>query len=83
MLIKKHDKSYIVAVEDGSSWRIWPGGHRRDPVMVATTVLEVAEIDDEFCSHVLIDRAEDTRVRAIEASEDWPLKQVRRSLEKG
>ena len=25
MQIKKHDKSYIVKLEDGSSWRIWPG----------------------------------------------------------
>jgi hypothetical protein len=25
VLIKKHDKSYIVKLEDGSSWRIWPG----------------------------------------------------------
>jgi hypothetical protein len=34
MQIEKHDKSYIVKLEDGSSWRIWPGdialtlGHR-------------------------------------------------------
>ena len=25
MQIKKHDKSHIVKLEDGSSWRIWPG----------------------------------------------------------
>ena len=25
MRIKKHDKSYIVEFEDGSTWRIWPG----------------------------------------------------------
>jgi hypothetical protein len=25
MQIKKHDESYIVKLEDGSSWRIWPG----------------------------------------------------------
>jgi hypothetical protein len=25
MLIKKHDKSDIVELEDGSLWRIWPG----------------------------------------------------------
>ena len=25
MRIKKHDKSYIVELEDGSAWRIWPG----------------------------------------------------------
>ena len=25
MRIKKHEKSYIVELEDGSAWRIWPG----------------------------------------------------------
>ena len=25
MQIEKHDKSYIVKLEDGSSWRIWRG----------------------------------------------------------
>ena len=25
MQIEKHDKSHIVKLEDGSSWRIWPG----------------------------------------------------------
>ena len=29
MQIKKHDKSYIVKLEDGSSWRIWPGNKMR------------------------------------------------------
>ena len=35
MQIEKQDKSYIVKLEDGPSWRIWPGdialtldGHR-------------------------------------------------------
>jgi hypothetical protein len=35
MLIKKHDKSDIVELEDGSLWRIWPGD-------VALTDLELA-----------------------------------------
>jgi len=25
MQIKRHDKSYIVELEDRSEWRIWPG----------------------------------------------------------
>jgi len=83
MHIQRHDKSYIVALEDGSSWRIWPGDIAVTLQWLPTTVLQVEEIDDEFCSHVLIDRAEGTRVRAIKASEDWPVKEVRRSLEKG
>ena len=26
MRIAKHEKSHIVELEDGSAWRIWPGG---------------------------------------------------------
>ncbi len=25
MQIKRHDKSHIVVLSDGSAWRIWPG----------------------------------------------------------
>jgi hypothetical protein len=81
--IEKHDKSYIVELEDGSSWRIWPGDIATTLQWLPTTVLQVTEIDDEFCSHALIDQTEGSRVRAIKASKDWPIKQVRQSLKKG
>ena len=83
MQIEKHDKSYIVKLEDGSSWRIWPGDIALTLRWSPTTVLEVSEIDDEFCSHALIDKADGSRVRVIEASKDWPVQQVRQSLKKG
>jgi hypothetical protein len=82
MQIKQHDKSYIVELEDGSSWRVWPGDIAITLQWLPTTVLEVSEIDDEFCSHALIDQT-GSRVRVIRASEDWPVRQVRRSLKKG
>jgi hypothetical protein len=50
--------------------------------MVIDTVFEVSE-DDEFCSHVLIDKTDGSRVRVIEVSKDWPVQQVRQSLKKG
>ena len=56
MQIEKHDKSYIVKLEDGSSWRIWPGDIALTLGWSPITVLEVSEIDDEFCSHALIDK---------------------------
>jgi hypothetical protein len=71
MLIKQHDKSRIVELEDGSLWRIWPGD------------IALSEISDEFCSHALIDQTDGSRVRVIEASKDWPVEQVRRSMKKG
>ena len=83
MQINRHDKSYMVELEDGSSWRIWPGDIALTLQWLPTTVLRVTAIDDEFCSHALIDQTDGSRVRAIEASEDWPVQQVRRSLKKG
>ncbi len=37
MQIERHDQCYVVKLEDGSSWRIWPGDialtwWRRPPV---------------------------------------------------
>jgi hypothetical protein len=83
MQIQKHDKSHIVKLEDGSSWRIWPGDIALTLRWLPTTVVQVSAIDDEFCSHALIDQADGSRVRAIKASEDWPVQQVRQSLKKG
>jgi hypothetical protein len=83
MLIKKHDKSRTVELEDGSLWRIWPGDIALTLNWLPTTDLRVSEIADEFCSHALIDQADVSRVRVIEASKDWPVEQVRRSMKKG
>jgi hypothetical protein len=71
MQIEKHDKSYIVKLEDGSSWRIWPGDIALTLGWSPTTVLDVSQIDDEFCSHALVDKTNGSRVRVIEASKDW------------
>ena len=56
MLIKKHDKSDIVELEDGSLWRIWPGDVAMTLNWLSTTDFLVSEIGDEFCSHALIDQ---------------------------
>jgi hypothetical protein len=83
MLIKKHDKCHIVELEDGSRWRIWPGDIAVTLQWLPTTELRVSEISDEFCSHTLLDEKDGSRVRVIEASTDWPVAQVRRSLKEG
>jgi hypothetical protein len=83
MLIKKHDKSHIVELEDGSRWRIWPGDISTTLQWSQTTDLQVSEIDDELCSHALFDQKQGSRVRVIRASADWPVEQVRRSLKEG
>ena len=42
MQIKKHDESYIVKLEDGSNWRIWPGDIALTLRWLPTTVLQVS-----------------------------------------
>jgi hypothetical protein len=67
--------------EDG--WRIWPGDVALTLNWLPTTDLLISEIGDEFCSHALIDQTDGSRVRVIEASEDWPVDRVRRSMKEG
>jgi hypothetical protein len=83
MLIVKHDQSHIVELEDGSRWRIWPGDIAATLQWLPTTELQVAAIDDEFCSHALIDQTDGSRVGVIKADSDWPAEQVRRFLKRG
>src|SRR5262245_23976504 len=83
MQIEKHDKSYIVKLEDGSSWRIWPGDIALTLGWSPTAVIEISEIDDQFCYQAIIDKINVSRVRVIKASKDWPVQQVRQSLKKG
>jgi hypothetical protein len=56
MRIKKHEKSYIVELEDGSSWRIWPGDLATPLLWMPSTRLAVSEINGECWTHVLTDR---------------------------
>jgi hypothetical protein len=62
----------MVELRDGSAWRIWPGD-----------IPDVTDIDDEICSHALIDRSNGSRVRVISVSAQWPAAAVRRCLHHG
>ena len=83
MQIKKHDKSYIVELEDGSRWRIWPGDLAATLQWLPTTDLHVFAVDDEFCSHALVNQTDGSRVGVIKADADWPAEQVRRYMKQG
>ena len=78
MQIKKHDRSHLVELRDGSAWRIWPGDIPKTLQWRPTT-----EIDDEICSHALIDCSNGSRVRVISVSAQWPAAAVRRCLRHG
>lgn len=83
MRIKRHDTSDIVELEDGSRWRIWPADSPATLQWRPTTELTISAIDDELSSHALIDAADGSRVRVIEASARWPVAKVKRSLKEG
>jgi hypothetical protein len=83
MQIKKHDRSHMVELRDGSAWRIWPGDIPKTLEWRPTTEIDVTHIEHEICSHALVDRANGSRVRAIRASAYWPAAAVRRSLREG
>jgi len=72
MQIKKHDESYIVKLEDGSSWRIWPGDIALSLRWLPTTVLQVSAIEDEFCSHALIDQSDGYECARLEQARIGP-----------
>ena len=81
--IKSHTKSHIVELTDGSKWRIWPGDLATTLGWTPEAEIEALPIEDEFCSHVLVDQSGGSRVRAIDASNDWPVEKIRRSLRAG
>jgi hypothetical protein len=81
MLIKRHDKSFIVELEDRSTWRIWPGDLATTLKWMPSTQLSLVEIDDEFCTHALVDQAEGTRARVIPANDQWSPKVVAERIE--
>src|SRR5580698_8962644 len=83
MRIEQHDKSHIVELEDGSRWQIWPGDIATTLQWLPTTELQISAINDELCSHALIDQEGGSRVRVIEACAEWPVAEVRQSLKDG
>ncbi len=78
--IARHDTSDVVQLSDGSGWRIWPADVATTLQWFPTTELEIEPAQDEFCSHVLVNRADGSRVRVIDERSSWPPEQVQRSL---
>jgi hypothetical protein len=83
MRIKQHDRSHIVELNDGSAWRIWPGDTPNTLQWQSTTEIDVVHIEDEICSHALVNRSDGSRVRVIDVGAHWPVDAVRRSLRGG
>lgn len=71
MRIAKHDEIHIVELEDGSEWRIWPGDLAETLLWAPSSRLAVSKIDDEHCTHALVDRLCGTAVRAVKSHATW------------
>jgi len=80
MRITKHEKSYIVELSDRSAWRIWPADMTDTLQWLPTTEIRIRKIEDEACSHALINQSDGSRVWVIEAYKIWRVDEVRRSL---
>jgi hypothetical protein len=81
--IQSHPRSHIVELTDGSKWRIWPGDLATTLGWTHESEIEALPIEDEFCSHVLVDLSDGSSVRATDASNNWPIEKLRRSLRGG
>jgi hypothetical protein len=81
--IKSHPRSHIVELTDGSKWRIWPGDLATTLGWTPEAEIEALPIEDEFCSHVLVDQSDGSRVRATDTTNDWSVDKLRKSLRGG
>lgn len=77
MKIRKHSESHLVELDDGSSWRIYPGDLDVTLNWQPDADLKVIRIADEISSHALVSNSDNSRVRVLPAGEDWPVAQVR------
>jgi hypothetical protein len=80
MRIARHDAAGVVELSDGTRWRIWPGDIATTLGWLPTTDLEIEPSNDELWSHVLVNVADNTKVRVIAASKHWPAEASRQAL---
>jgi hypothetical protein len=83
MKIRSHSESHIVELDDGSTWRIFPGDLDVTLNWRPETDLKLVHIDDEVSSHALISVDDNSRVRVLSTAENWPVKDVGTQLKNG
>jgi hypothetical protein len=81
--IRTHSESHIVELDDGSIWRIYPGDLDATLNWQPDADIEIERIDNDVGSHALVSRADNSRVRVIAASEDWPVSDIKTRLKRG
>ena len=83
MKIRKHSESHIVELDDGSTWRVFPGDLDVTLNWRPDTELKPVWINDEVSSHAIVSETDNSRVRVIPGNENWPVKEVRTILKEG
>jgi hypothetical protein len=83
MKIRRHSESHIVELDDGTSWRVFPGDLDVTLDWRPDTDLKLVHIDDEISSHALISTGDNSRVRVLPTTENWPVNEVKTILKEG
>ncbi|MBH5371759.1 hypothetical protein [Bradyrhizobium glycinis] len=83
MKIRTHAESHIVELDDGSLWKIFPGDLATTLSWKPETDLRLEPSAERVSSHVLVNPADQTRVRVIAAYESWPDGAVKNALKDG
>lgn len=83
MKIRAHAESHVVELDDGSQWQIYPGDLATTLSWKPETDLQLEPSGDRVSSHVLVNAADQSRVRVIAASETWPDGEVKKALKDG
>jgi hypothetical protein len=83
MKIRRQSESHIVELDDGATWRVFPGDIDVTLNWRPDTELKLVHFDDEICSHALISGDDNSSVRVIPADENWPVKEVKTMLRDG
>jgi hypothetical protein len=81
MKIRSHSESYIVELDDGSRWQIFPGDLDLTLNWKPETDLVVVPVQDEVSSHALVGGG--AMVRVIAHGESWPVREVKSALKDG
>ena len=83
MKIRAHFESHIVELDDGSTWRIYPGDLDVTLHWQPADELKLVRIDNDASSHALISSSDNSRVRVLPADQQWSVRDVKSRLGEG
>ena len=83
MKVRSHSESHLVELDDGSKWKIFPGGLDITVHWGPDTDIRVEQVKGEISSHALVSVADDARVRVIPATKEWRVREVKKVLKEG